>query len=107
MAILTSHAYSITAPKDEHQPGHPDLLRPLRRWINQIQFTNRWLARLICRVIPSRCPFERDISLLGRTVHIPALCRVNPVYDEIISLRSRALAYLTDVCGENVASYIR
>ena len=103
MAILSSHP--TTAP--EQGGKRPQLLEPLRRWINQTQITEPWTAHLICRVIPSHCPFERDISLLGYTVHIPALCKLNPVYEEIVSLRLRAVAYLTETCGEDVASYVR
>lgn len=98
MAILTSHPQSANARK------RPELLKPLRYWLDHIQITDDQTARLICRVIPSQCPFERDISVFGKTVHIPALCRINPVYDEIVALRLRALIYLTDICGEDIVS---
>ena len=98
MAILTSQSRSITSPKGT--PKFPPLLKPVRAWLDELHITNRRTAYLICRVIPSKCPFERDISIFGKTVHIPALCRINPVYDEIVSLRLRALTYLIDVCGE-------
>jgi len=104
MAILTSHSYPLPTPHDGPPTGRPDFLRPLRCWLDQIQVTNRQFAHLICRVIPSRCPFERDIAFGGCTVHIPALCQINPVYNEIVSLRLRALTYLTDICGEEVMS---
>ncbi|MEM6255817.1 MAG: Mo-dependent nitrogenase C-terminal domain-containing protein [Cyanobacteria bacterium P01_D01_bin.156] len=105
MAILTSHP--TTAPENKPQTKHPALLQPIRNWLDHIQVTNRRMAHLICRVIPSHCPFERDLSILGATVHIPALCRINPVYDEIVDLRLRALTYLIDVCGEDIANYVR
>ncbi|MDB9525430.1 Mo-dependent nitrogenase C-terminal domain-containing protein [Oscillatoria sp. CS-180] len=88
-----------------HHPGL-DLLKPLRHWIDGYEVSDRATARLICRLIPSTCPFERDISFLGRTVHIPPLCKLNPLYNELVSLRFRALSYLADICGEDIALYI-
>ncbi|MDY7024694.1 MAG: Mo-dependent nitrogenase C-terminal domain-containing protein, partial [Cyanobacteriota bacterium] len=38
-------------------------------------------------------------------IHIPPLCKLNPVYDELISLRFRALCYLADECGEDITPY--
>ena len=107
MAILTSHSQPVTTSKTNPQGKRIDILKPVRYWIDQVQVANPRTAHIICRVIPSHCPFERDIALFGTTIHIPALCRINPVYDEVVSLRLRALTYLTDDCGEDVADYIR
>ncbi|MEA5448094.1 Mo-dependent nitrogenase C-terminal domain-containing protein [Leptolyngbya sp. CCNP1308] len=96
------HDHPLAPP----QPPGIGLLTPLRRWINGIEVTNRRFAHLICRLIPCCCPFERDLSLLGRTIHIPALCKLNPVYDELVGLRFRALSYLADRCGEDVTPYL-
>jgi hypothetical protein len=83
-----------------------DLLNPLRRWIDSIEVSNPELARSLCKRIPSQCPFERDIKMFGRTLlHIPPLCKLNPVYDEVVGLRFRALCYLVDECGEDVTPY--
>lgn len=80
-----------------------DLLYPIRQWLEAIEIDNSQIARLLCKVIPSHCPFERDINLFGRTLfHIPPMCKLNPLYDQLMSLRFRSLTYLTDVCGENV-----
>jgi len=98
--------FTLTPPA--HSPASPriDLLSPLRDWLDHWQVSDRRLAHLICQLIPCCCPFERDLSLFGRTMHIPALCKLNPVYNELVGLRFRALAYLTDVCGEDVTRYI-
>lgn len=88
-----------------------DPLLPLRQWLNGIDFSlqrrslldNYWLARRICHLIPNHCPFERDIRLFGRTYHIPALCQINPLYPELMSLRWRALTLLAEVFGESGA----
>ncbi|MBD2459891.1 Mo-dependent nitrogenase C-terminal domain-containing protein [Oscillatoria sp. FACHB-1407] len=83
------------------------LIALLRQWLNHIEIRHASVAHLICRVIPSHCPFERDINLFGCwIVHIPAFCKINPLYDELISLRFRALTYLADVCHQDVSVYI-
>ncbi len=103
MATLTpTHDQSISLP---HRPGLGPLT-PLRRWIDRIDVNHRRLAHLVCRVIPCCCPFERDLTVLGHRVHIPALCKLNPVYEELVGLRFRALSYLSDVCGEDVTRYV-
>lgn len=83
-----------------------DLLLPLRYLVNQIEIRDRRLAHLLCRLIPCECFFERDIKLFGNKIHIPALCKLNPLYEEVISLRFRALTYLADICQEDITEYI-
>lgn len=97
------HPISSSIPR-----GHPqrDWFAPLRQWLNGIEFHRPWVARLICRLIPCKCPFERDVTVLNRTYHIPALCQINPLYNEVVSLRFRALSYLADCCGEDVTSFV-
>jgi hypothetical protein len=83
-----------------------DLLRPLRNWLDNIEVRDRMLAHRICQLIPTQCPFERKIQLFGRTIfHIPPLCKLNPLYNEVVALRFRAICYLADKCGEDVSSY--
>lgn len=108
MALLTHppHSHPHPTASSPHQQAGFDILNPLRRWIDQLNVTNRAFAHLVCRVIPCCCPFERDIALFGRTIHIPALCELNPVYNELVGLRFRSLAYLADVCAEDVTRYI-
>ncbi|ABA23849.1 Mo-dependent nitrogenase-like protein [Trichormus variabilis ATCC 29413] len=89
-----------------HTPENFDILSPLRRWVDQIQVCDRRTAHLICRLIPCCCPFERTLTLLGHTIHIPPLCKLNPLYDEFIALRFRSLSYLSDECGEDITRYI-
>ncbi|MBW4504918.1 MAG: Mo-dependent nitrogenase C-terminal domain-containing protein [Scytonematopsis contorta HA4267-MV1] len=83
-----------------------DLLRPLRKWLDSRTIDNHKLATFLAKMIPAQCPFERDILLFGRKVaHIPPMCKLNPLYDELVGLRFRALCYLADVCGEDIQSY--
>ncbi|KAF3887425.1 MULTISPECIES: Mo-dependent nitrogenase C-terminal domain-containing protein [Nostocales] len=83
-----------------------DLLSPVRQWLDSIEIHNAKLAHFVCKLIPAQCPFERDITLFGRKLfHIPPMCKLNPVYEEVVYLRFRALCYLADVCGEDVTAY--
>jgi hypothetical protein len=83
-----------------------DLLRPIRQWLNQIEVRHPNVAHQICKLIPAQCPFERDITLFNYTLfHIPPLCKLNPLYEEVVGLRFRALCYLADECGEDVSPY--
>jgi Mo-dependent nitrogenase C-terminus len=86
---------------------HFDLLKPLRSWLDNLKVTDATLARRIAQVIPAQCPFEREVKVLGKTVaHIPPLCKLNPLYEEVVGLRFRALCYLADDCGEDITALI-
>ncbi|MDY6937780.1 MAG: Mo-dependent nitrogenase C-terminal domain-containing protein [Cyanobacteriota bacterium] len=93
-------------PKETKDRPSLDLLAPLRRWVDRIEIHNPRFAHLICYLIPGSCPFERDVPFFGRTIHIPALCTLNPLYEEFISLRFRALSYLADVHHEDITRYL-
>ncbi|PSF39223.1 nitrogenase [Aphanothece hegewaldii CCALA 016] len=83
-----------------------NLVNSLRTWINNLSINNPKVAHKICHLIPAQCPFARKIQFLGRTiVSIPPLCKINPVYDELMMLRFRALSYLADECGEDISAY--
>ncbi len=76
------------------------LLRLVQRGIDRIEIRDRDMALLIYRMIPSQCPFARDVKLFGRLLfRIPPLCKLNPVYDQLMALRFRAMCYLVDQCG--------
>ncbi len=80
-----------------------DVLQPLKQWLDGIEINDASLARFFCKVIPAQCPFERDIFLFGRKVaHIPPMCKLNPLYEQLVGLRFRSLCYLVDQCGETV-----
>ena len=83
-----------------------DLLRPLRKWLDEVEVRDAELAKSLCKMIPAQCPFERDVKILGRTLfHIPPMCKLNPLYEQVVGLRFRALCYLADECGEDVTCY--
>lgn len=82
-------------------------LKPAREWLDQLEVNDPRLARFVCKLIPSQCPFERDVVLFGRKlVHIPPMCKLNPLYEQLVGLRFRALSYLADDCGEDVTAYL-
>ncbi len=84
-----------------------DALQPVRHWLDELEIHDPKVARFLCKMIPSQCPFERDVTLFGqKIVHIPALCKLNPLYEQLVGLRFRALSYLADECKEDVSTYI-
>lgn len=95
-------------PKQNATPKRPkfDLFAPLRKKLDNLQVRDARLAHLICKVVPPQCPFERDIKVFGKTLfHIPPMCKLNPLYEEVVGLRFRALCYLADDCGEDISRY--
>ena len=100
----------ITAPKSELvSPPHPeaDLLHPIKDWLDEMDIHDPRLARFICKMVPPQCPFERDIELFGhKLVHIPPMCKLNPLYEQLVGLRFRSLSFLADDCKEDVSEYI-
>jgi Mo-dependent nitrogenase C-terminus len=108
--ILPAFVEGVTEKQQVNQGLFPrkkaDLLQPLRNRIDSLEIENRKFAKLIAKLIPAQCPFERDITFLGRKIaHIPPMCKLNPLYDEFVGLRFRALCYLVDECGEDIQSY--
>ena len=104
---LEDTAQTNDFPSTELQAPHPDALTPLRHWLDGLDIQDPRVARFLCKMIPSQCPFERDVTLFGRKiVHIPPMCKINPLYEQLVGLRFRALSYLADDCGEDVTPYI-
>ncbi len=91
----------------QHPEHHPDLLNPIKHWLDDLQVKDARLARFMCKMIPPQCPFERDIKLFGhKIIHIPPMCKLNPLYDQLVGLRFRSLSYLADECKEDISKYI-
>ncbi|MDM9584416.1 MULTISPECIES: Mo-dependent nitrogenase C-terminal domain-containing protein [unclassified Nostoc] len=81
-------------------------LNQIRYQLESVEIHNSNLARLLCKIIPSNCPFERTVKLFGRTLlHIPPLCKLNPLYEQIVGLRFKCLLYLVNECGEDARKY--
>ena len=83
-----------------------DLLHPLKEWIENTEIKSQKFARFLCKYIPSQCPFEREVKVGDRTLlSIPPLCKLNPLYEQVVGIRFRALCYLADECGVDVTPY--
>lgn len=121
LTILTSLRQTLVAPADHALPDsmttggpgggadhpHAAVLHPVKDWLDGLEIHDPRVARFLCKMIPPQCPFERDVVLFKRKiVHIPAMCKLNPLYDQLVGLRFRALSYLADDCGEDVTPYI-
>lgn len=96
-----------TAPTQPIKPKRTfDPLQPLRQWLDHVEVKSPEMAHRLCQMIPAQCPFERDVKLFGRSLfHIPPMCKLNPLYEEVVALRFRALCYLADECGEDISAY--
>lgn len=74
-----------------------DPLATLKSWLDQLDPTDPRVAAFIVSLIPAQCPFERDIVLFGhKLVHIPPMCKLNPLYDQLVGLRFRCLGHLSE-----------
>ena len=82
------------------------MLQPLRNRLEHQEISDRTFAHRLCRLIPAQCPFERKIEFFGHVLlSIPPLCKLNPLYDDLMALRFRALCYLADEWGEDISQY--
>lgn len=110
MATIThthEHDHPVISPRVKSPKKSPrfDVFAPLRRWVDGIEVKQIKLAHTICTLIPCTCPFERNVNFFGRLLfHVPPLCKLNPLYDELVSLRFRALNYLAEE-GEDISQY--
>jgi tellurite resistance protein len=101
---IHSELQSIQQPGSPHP--HSDVLQPVRTWLDGMEMHDPRVARFVCKMIPPQCPFERDVKLFGhKIVHIPPLCKINPLYEQLVGLRFRALSYLADERGEDISEY--
>ncbi len=72
-----------------------DLFNSIRNKLDSIAICNFQQAQLLCKLIPASCLFARDIKLFHHAIaHIPPLCKLNPLYQQLMGLRFRAQCYL-------------
>ncbi|VEP14953.1 Nitrogenase (fragment) [Hyella patelloides LEGE 07179] len=75
------------------------LFRELQKQLESIEINSLVIARLLCKIIPNNCPFERKIQFGNHTIiSIPPLCKLNPFYDQLIALRFKSSVYLMEKC---------
>lgn len=102
----TDSAVAIAQEPGSSPHPHSDVLHPVRDWLDGMDIHDPRVARFVCKMIPPQCPFERDVKLFGRKiVHIPPMCKLNPLYEQLVGLRFRALSYLADELGEDISRY--
>jgi len=96
----------MTTLLQKPQPRKINLLKPLQQWLDNLEIRQEQTARRIVSLIPAQCPFARKIIIRGRVIFsIPPLCKLNPLYEQLIALRFRALCFLADCCGEDITPY--
>lgn len=83
-------------PKEPHNKVLPSqkMLNSMRQWLETLEIREPNIAQVLAK-IPASCPFARKIQLLGLSVDIPPLCKLNPFYESLMILRFRALTFLT------------
>ncbi len=102
----TAVDYAATPLSARPQPQQKNVLTPVKDWLDGWEVHDPRVAHFVCKMIPPQCPFERDVVLFGhKIVHIPPMCKINPLYEQLVGMRFRALCYLADDCKEDVSSY--
>lgn len=106
-ADKSSSASSNAASALKEKISSTKPLEPVREWLDELSVEDPNLAKFVCKLVPSQCPFERDVKLFGnKVIHIPPMCKINPLYEQLVGLRFRALTYLADEAGEDVTPYL-
>jgi Mo-dependent nitrogenase C-terminus len=97
---------NTSLPSFQHPASDFYLLKLLKQWLDQLEIHDRRIAQRIVKSIPAQCPFEHNITCFGRSiVHIPPLCKLNPIYEQLAGLRFRALCCLAEEWGEDISAY--
>lgn len=77
----------------------------IKNKLDSWEIKEKKVAKKIVGLIPSQCPFARDIYLFDRKIiTIPPLCKLNPFYQDLMTLRFRALCFLSEI-GEDITPY--
>jgi len=97
------HLINSTPETRHNMTGKMKPLQRIGQWIDSIEIRHQKIARLLCQLIPASCPFARDIQFFGHQLwHIPPLCKLNPLYEQLMGLRFRALTFLAQEFSETV-----
>lgn len=77
----------------------------IKNKLDSWEIKEKEVAKKIVNLIPSQCPFAKEIYLYDRKIiTIPPLCKLNPFYENLMILRFRALCFLTEM-GEDITPY--
>ena len=88
------------SPYTQEKPNREGLLFP--RETIALCHLKIQIAKLACHLIPASCPFARDVCFFGHTLHIPPLCKLNPLYNSLMNWRWQALTFLAELSVENI-----
>ncbi len=69
------------------------MLNHIKQLLESIEINSTQQANLLCNLIPSACPFARTIHLGRYSLVIPPLCKINPLYEQLMELRFKAECY--------------
>ncbi|WP_287129642.1 Mo-dependent nitrogenase C-terminal domain-containing protein [Candidatus Cyanaurora vandensis] len=94
--LATDTQFEVPVATNLFPTARATFLQPLRDWLEGLEVRDTRMARFLCRMIPAQCPFERDIQFFSYKVHIPPMCKINPLYDELVGIRFRALNLLAE-----------
>jgi hypothetical protein len=87
----------MTTLTQNHSRQYPYLLKYAQQWLENLEIKEEKVARLIVKLIPAQCPFAREICFFGQVIlRIPPLCKINPFYEQLMTLRFRALCFLVE-----------
>lgn len=96
----------MTTSIQNYQQRSTTLLQLLQQWLDNLEIEEEQTAIRIVKLIPAQCPFQREIKVCGRVIlRIPPLCKLNPLYKQLIGLRFRALCFLAESCGKDISPY--
>ena len=105
MSVMSAHV-STNLQSPSSSDRYSEVLAPLKQWLDGMDIQDPRVARFICKMVPAQCPFERDVTVFGKKIiHIPPMCKLNPLYEQLVGLRFRSLSFLADDCGEDVSPY--
>ena len=84
-----------------------DPLKPLRNWLENLNISNPQASAQAVSTDPIPMSLSSAISIyLGARSYIfPPMCKLNPLYEEVVMLRFKAMCYLADECGEDISQY--
>jgi hypothetical protein len=72
-------------------------LHQVRNWLDSVEIHNSTVAYLLCQIIPASCPFAREVKLFNNIFFvIPPLCKLNPLYNQLMGLRFKSLVCLAN-----------
>ena len=96
----------LTSKIEKSAPKILNVVKFLQKKLDNLEINSEQVAHQIVKLIPSQCPFAREIYLFDRVLfRIPALCKFNPFYEQLVALRFHALCFLAEQCDEDISIY--